>query len=104
MHRLVWPCCSTNTRTTLPADVEGTRYRRKLSALVSLLGSAFPLSISKTQVLLDQLLGVKISCVKFVPFRLALGAASVTARKDDAPAAYQAAITNVAGLASFSGG
>jgi hypothetical protein len=29
---------------------------------------------------------------------------SVTARKDDAPAAYQAAITNLAGLASFSGG
>jgi len=28
----------------------------------------------------------------------------VTARKDDAPAAYQAAITNLAGLASFSGG
>ena len=30
--------------------------------------------------------------------------ASVTARKDDAPAADQAAITNLAGLASFSGG
>jgi hypothetical protein len=29
---------------------------------------------------------------------------SVTARKDDAPAADQAATTNVAGLASFSGG
>jgi hypothetical protein len=28
----------------------------------------------------------------------------VTARKDDAPAADQAAITNLAGLASFSGG
>ncbi len=28
----------------------------------------------------------------------------VTARKDDAPAAYQAAITNLADLASFSGG
>jgi hypothetical protein len=28
----------------------------------------------------------------------------VTARKDDGPAADQAAITNVAGLASFSGG
>lgn len=28
----------------------------------------------------------------------------VTARKDDAPAADQAAITNIAGLASFSGG
>jgi hypothetical protein len=28
----------------------------------------------------------------------------VTARKDDAPAAYRAAITNLAGLASFSGG
>jgi len=29
---------------------------------------------------------------------------TVTARKDDAPAAYQAAITNLAGLASLSGG
>jgi len=29
---------------------------------------------------------------------------SVTARKDDAPAAYQAAITNVADVTSFSGG
>jgi len=29
---------------------------------------------------------------------------AVTARKDDALAAYQAAITNLAGLAAFSGG
>jgi len=30
--------------------------------------------------------------------------ASVTAKKDDAPAAYQAAITNLAGLMPISGG
>jgi len=42
--------------------VEATSYGPKLSALVGLLGSAFPLSFSKTQVLLDQLLGVEISC------------------------------------------
>jgi len=58
LHRLLCPCCSTSTCATLPADVEATRYGPKLSALVGLLGSAFPLSFSKTQTLLDQLLGV----------------------------------------------
>ena len=38
-----------------------TRYEPKLSALVGLLGSAFPLSFSKTQALHDQLLGVQYS-------------------------------------------
>jgi transposase len=61
LHRLVCPCCSTSTCATLPADVEATRYGPRLSALVGLLGSAFPLSFSKTQVLLGQLLGVEIS-------------------------------------------
>jgi hypothetical protein len=40
----------------LPVDVETSRYRAQLSALVGLLGSAFPLSFSKTDALLDQLL------------------------------------------------
>ena len=43
------------------ADVEPSRYGPRLSALVGLLGSAFPLSFGKTQALLDQLLGVEIS-------------------------------------------
>ena len=55
------PCCSRRTCATLPADVESSRYGPKLSGLVGLLGSAFPLSFSKTQALLHQLLGVEIS-------------------------------------------
>jgi transposase len=61
LHRLVCPCCSTSTCATLPAEVEASHYGPRLSALVGLLGSAFPLSFSKTQALLDQLLGVEIS-------------------------------------------
>jgi transposase len=61
LHRLVCPCCSTSTCAPLPADVEPSRYGPRLSALVGLLGSAFPLSFGKTQALLDQLLGVEIS-------------------------------------------
>jgi transposase len=61
LHRLVCPCCSTSTCATLPAEVEASPYGPRLSALVGLLGSAFPLSFSKTQALLDQLLGVEIS-------------------------------------------
>jgi transposase len=75
LHRLVCPCCSTSTCATLPADVEATRYGPKLSALVGLLGSAFPLSFSKTQALLDQLLGVKISCGTIATIRRSLSAA-----------------------------
>jgi transposase len=61
LHRLVCPCCSTSTCASLPAAVEASHYGPRLSALVSLLGSAFPLSFSKTQALLDQLVGVEIS-------------------------------------------
>ena len=61
LHRLVCPCCSTSTCATLPADVEASHYGPRLSALVGLLGSAFPLSFSKTQALLDQLLGIEMS-------------------------------------------
>jgi hypothetical protein len=58
---LICPCCGTSTSADLPVDVELSRYGPRLSALVGLLGSAFPLSISKTQALLDQLLGIAIS-------------------------------------------
>ncbi len=61
LHRLICPCCSTSTCETLPADVEISPYGPRLSALVGLLGRAFPLSVSKTQALLDQLLGVETS-------------------------------------------
>ena len=61
LHRLVCPCCSTSTCATLPADVEASSYGPRLSALVGLLGSVFPLSFRNTQSLLDQLLGVEIS-------------------------------------------
>ena len=42
LHRLVCPCCSTSTCASLPADVEASHYGPRLSALVGLLGSAFP--------------------------------------------------------------
>jgi transposase len=42
---------------------------------VGLLGSAFPLSFSKTQALLDQLLGVEISCGTIATIRRGLSAA-----------------------------
>ncbi|WP_231594537.1 IS66 family transposase [Synechococcus sp. CBW1107] len=61
LHRLVCPCCSTSTCASLPADVEASHYGPRLSALVGLLGSAFPLSFSKTQALLQQLVGVEMS-------------------------------------------
>ncbi len=62
-HRLVCPCCSTSTCAALPADVEASRYGPRLSALVGVLRSAFPLSFSKTQALLHQLLGEAFSGV-----------------------------------------
>jgi transposase len=61
LHRLVCPCCSTSTCATLPPAVESSRYGPRLSSLVGLLGSAFPLSISKSQALQQQLLGLTIS-------------------------------------------
>jgi transposase len=75
LHRLVCPCCSKRTCATLPADVEASRYGPRLSALVGLLGSAFPLSFSKTQALLHQLLGVSISCSAIAAIRERLSAA-----------------------------
>jgi hypothetical protein len=55
--------------------VEATSYGPKLSALVGLLGSAFPLSFSKTQALLDQLMGVEISCGTIATIRRSLSGA-----------------------------
>ena len=75
LHRLVCPCCSTSTCATLPVDVEASRYGPRLSALVGLLGSAFPMSFSKTQALLDQLLGVEISRGAIATIRQRLSAA-----------------------------
>ncbi|CAK6686984.1 IS66 family transposase [Synechococcus sp. CBW1107] len=61
LHRLICPCCGTSTCAQLPAAVEPSRYGPRLSALVGLLSSAFPLSFGRTQALLDQLLSVEIS-------------------------------------------
>ena len=61
LHCLVCPCCSTSTCATLPADVEASHYGPRLSALVGLLGSAFPLSFSKTQALLQQRLSAALA-------------------------------------------
>ena len=75
LHRLVCPCCSTSTCATLPADVEASHYGPRLSALVGLLGSAFPLSFSKTQALLQQLVGVEMSCGAIARVRQRLSSA-----------------------------
>ena len=77
LHRLVCPCCSTSTCATLPADVEASSYGPRLSALVGLLGSAFPLSFSKTQALLVQLLGIEMSRGAIARVRQRLSAALV---------------------------
>jgi transposase len=74
-HRLVCPCCSNSTCATLPLDVEASRYGPRLSALVGMLGSTFPLSFSKTQALLEQLLGVTISRSAIAAIRDRLSAA-----------------------------
>ena len=75
LHRLVCSCCSTSTCATLPADVEASHYGPRLSALVGLLGSAFPLSFSKTQALLQQLGGVEMSCGAIARVRQRLSSA-----------------------------
>jgi transposase len=75
LHRLVCPCCSRRTCATLPAEVEASRYGPRLSGLVGLLGSAFPLSVSKTQALLQQLVGVTISRGAIAAIRKRLSAA-----------------------------
>jgi hypothetical protein len=47
LHRLLCPCCGTSTCADLSADVEPSRYGPRLSALVGLLGSAFPYSFGE---------------------------------------------------------
>jgi transposase len=74
LHWLVCPCCSTSSCATLPADVEASHYGPRLSALVGLLGSAFPLSFSTSQALLSQLLGVEISRSAIATIRQCLSA------------------------------
>jgi transposase len=95
LHRLVCPCCSTSTCATLPADLEATRYGPRLSALVGLLGSAFPLSFSKTQALLDQLLGVEISRGAIAAIRQRLSAALEQSMEEALAAARQQPVAYV---------
>ena len=75
-------------------DVEPSRYGPRLSALVGLLGSAFPLSFSKTQALLDQLLGVEISRGAIATIRQRLSAALAQPMAE----ALDAAPTTASGL------
>jgi transposase len=66
LHRLVCPCCSTSTCAPLPVDVDVSRYGPRLSSLIALLGAAFPLSISKSQALQQQVLGVELARASIV--------------------------------------
>jgi transposase len=95
LHRLICPCCSTSTCASLPADVEPSRYGPRLSALVGLLGSAFPLSFSKTQALLDQLLGVEISRGAIAAIRQRLSAALEQSMEEALAAARLQAVAYV---------
>jgi transposase len=88
-HRLVCPCCSTSTCASLPMDVVPSRYEPRLSALVGLLGSAFPLSFSMTQALLDQLLGMEISRGAIATIRQRLSAAMAQPMAEALEAARQ---------------
>jgi hypothetical protein len=74
LHRLLCPRCSTSTCAELPQGVETSHYGPRLSSLVGLLGSAFPLSIGKTSELLERLLGVSISGGAIVAIRARLAA------------------------------
>jgi transposase len=95
LHRLVCPCCSTSTCASLPMDVEPNRYGPRLSALVGLLGSAFPLSFSKTQALLNQLLGVEISRGAIARVRQRLSAALAQPMAEALQAARQQPVAYV---------
>jgi transposase len=95
LHRLVCPCCSTSTTATLPADVETSRYGPRLSALVGLVGSAFPLSFSKTQALLNQLLGVEISRGAIATIRHRLSAVLAAPMEEALAAARQQPVAYV---------
>jgi transposase len=66
LHRRIPPCCSTSTCAPLPPDVDVSRYGPRLSPLIALLWAAFPLSFSKSQALLQQVLGVELSRASIV--------------------------------------
>jgi transposase len=95
LHRLICPCCSRRTCATLPADVEASHYGPRLSGLVGLLGSAFPLSFRKTQALLDQLLGVEISRGAIARVRQRLSAALAQPMAEALDAARQQPVAYV---------
>ena len=95
LHRLVCPCCSTSTCATLPADVEASHYGPRLSALVGLLGSVFPLSFSKTQALLQQLVGVEMSCGAIARVRQRLSSALAEPMAEALDAARQQPVAYV---------
>jgi transposase len=61
-------------RCELPQGVETSHYGPRLSSLVGLLGSAFPLSMGKTSEPLERLLGVSISGGAIVAIRARLAA------------------------------
>jgi hypothetical protein len=96
LHRLVRPCRSTSTCVTLTAEEEASHYRLRLSALLGLLGSAFPLRFSKSQALLDQLLGIEISRVAIATICQRLSAASAQPMQEAPAFACQQPVLYVA--------
>ena len=72
-----------------------SHYGPRLSALVGLLGSAFPLSFSKTQALLQQLLGVEMSCRAIARVRHRLSAALAEPMAQALAAARQQSVAYV---------
>ena len=95
LHRLICPCCGTSTCAELPAEVEPSPYGPRLSALVGLLSSYFPLSFGRTQALLDQLLGVVISRGAIATIRERLSAALEQPVEQAMQVARQQAVTYV---------
>jgi len=83
--------------------VELSRYGPRLSALVGLLGSVFPLSFSKTQALLDQLLGVEISRGAIAAIRQRLSAVLDLPMAEALQAAQQQPVAYVQAGAAGSG-
>ena len=79
-------------------EVEASYYGPRLSALVGLLGSAFPLSVRKSQALLQQLLGLTISCGTITTIRQRLSAALAQPTAEALLAARQQPVAYVAGL------
>ena len=75
--------------------METSHYGPRLSSLVGLLGSAFPLSFSKTQALLDQLLGVEISRGAIATIRERISAALAEPMAESLAAARQQPVAYV---------